>query len=59
MGIPTPHLVLVGADDLHLPLLKGEVAVATRRQHGDLLIDLRAVEEADDATLMEMVIRCR
>ena len=59
VGIPTPQLVLVGADDLYLPLLRGEVAVATRRQHGDLLIDLRAVDEADDATLMEMVIRCR
>jgi L-seryl-tRNA(Ser) seleniumtransferase len=59
VGIPTPQLVLVGADDLYLPLLRGEVAVATRRQHGDLLIDLRAVEEADDATLTEMVIRCR
>jgi hypothetical protein len=59
VGIPTPQLVLVGADHLYLPLLKGDVPVAARRQHGDLLIDLRAVDEADDATLTDMVIRCR
>lgn len=59
VGIPTPQLVLGGADHLYLPLLKGKVPVAARRQHGDLLIDLRAIDEADDATLTEMVIRCR
>ncbi len=58
-GIPTPQLVLAGEDHLYERLLRSSTPVAARRAEGDLVVDLRAVEPADDKVVIEMVSRCR
>ena len=58
-GIPTPQLVLAGEDHLYERLLRSSTPVAARRAEGDLIVDLRAVEPADDDVVIEMVSRCR
>lgn len=58
-GIPTPQVVLEGEDHLHGRLLSAPSPVLGRRQDKDLVLDLRAVGEEDDATIAEMVAACR
>ena len=52
MAVPSPVLVLEGGgEDLWPALVGSDPAVVARRDAGDLLIDLRAVDEDDDAVL--------
>ena len=52
MTVPSPVLVLEGrGEDLWLALVGSDPPVVARRAAGDLLIDLRAVDAADDAVL--------
>jgi L-seryl-tRNA(Ser) seleniumtransferase len=59
VGIPTPQVVLEGADHLHARLLAAHHPVLARRQEKDLVIDLRAVDSEDDDLVVEMVTSCR
>jgi L-seryl-tRNA(Ser) seleniumtransferase len=58
-GIPTPQIVLEGEDHLHGRLLSAAQPVLARRHEKDLVLDLRAVAEEDDATIAETVAACR
>lgn len=60
-GIETPLIKLVGdADDLWRRLLGSATPVVARRHEGHLLLDMRAVDPADDATLgAAMAEACR
>lgn len=61
MTVPSPVLVLEGRGEELWPALVGsDPAVVARREAGDLLIDLRAVDEEDD-TLLSATLRtlCR
>ena len=52
MTVPSPALVMQGRGEELWPALVGsDPAVVARREAGDLLIDLRAVDEEDDALL--------
>ena len=54
MTVPSPVLVLEGrGEDLWPLLLRIDPAVVTRRSAGDLLVDVRAVQEDDDGRLAE------
>ena len=58
-GIPTLQMALPGEDHLYERLLRASTPVAARRADGDLVVDLRAVDPADDEVLVGMVRRCR
>ncbi len=57
-GIPGPQIVVRGASNLFARLLSLTPAIATRRVAGDLMLDLRAVDPADDAVIMTAVQEC-
>lgn len=56
--IPSPQVRLTGRQDLYECLLTGDIPVLTRRDAGDLVIDLRAVETSDDEVVAGAVRRC-
>ncbi len=56
--IPSPQVRLAGRQDLYECLLRGDSPVLTRRDAGDLVIDLRAVEADDDVVVASAVRRC-
>lgn len=58
MTIPGPIVRVDGADAIYECLLAADTPVLARRDDGDLLIDLRAVEPADDETIAEAIARC-
>ncbi len=56
MTVPSPVLVIEGrGEDLWPRLLEVDPAVVTRRSAGDLVVDVRAVDEEDDAVLAGLV----
>ncbi len=57
--IPTPQLRLPGEDSLYGALLRYERPVIARREQGDLVVDLRAVDPSDDQTVTEAISACR
>lgn len=59
VGLPTWLVVLEGGDNLFECLLASEIPILTRREGGDLLIDLRSVDVDDDQRLIDAVMQCR
>jgi hypothetical protein len=57
--IPTPQVRLSEGQSLYSCLLDQERPILTRRDGGDLVVDLRAVEPADDAAVAAGIGRCR
>lgn len=57
--IPGPVVRIEGGQGLYECLLQGEVPVLTRRDSGDLIIDLRAVDPEDDRTIIDRLQACR
>jgi L-seryl-tRNA(Ser) seleniumtransferase len=59
--VPSPVIVIDGETDRrYLALLAASTPVVGRREAGSLVIDLRAVFEADDAALIEaLAVTCR
>ena len=56
MTVPSPVLVIERrGEDLWPRLLETDPAVVARRSAGDILIDVRAVEEEDDGTLSALI----
>ena len=47
-GIPSPVIAFNAGDDAFRALLRGTPPVLTRREAGNVLVDLRAVSESDD-----------
>lgn len=58
-GITTTQIVLEDEDHLYLPLLRSAQPVAARREDGNLILDLRSVDLADDEAIIDMVRQCR
>jgi L-seryl-tRNA(Ser) seleniumtransferase len=58
VSIPGPIIRLESRDDLFEPLLGRDVPVLTRRESGDLLIDLRAVAPGEDDLVAQSVSEC-
>jgi hypothetical protein len=57
--IPGPVIRIAGADDWFDRLLAGDPPILARRDSGDLLIDLRAVDPEDDGTIADRLLACR
>lgn len=57
--IPSPVIRITGADDWFDRLLAGDPPILARRDSGDLLIDLRAVDPEDDGTIADRLLACR
>ena len=57
--VPTWLVVVDGRDDLFECLLAGDQPILTRREGGNLVIDLRTVDAEDDQTLIDTITRCR
>lgn len=57
--IPSPRVRLVSGHDLYECLLDHDPPVLTRREAGDLLVDLRAVDPEDDQTVTSAIAKCR
>ena len=58
LTIPTHLVVVAGRDDLYDCLLAAETPVLARRDSGDLVVDLRTVDSADDELVAETLARC-
>jgi L-seryl-tRNA(Ser) seleniumtransferase len=59
-GIPGPVIALPGGDDARLRLLGGDPPVVARLDRDRLVVDLRAVAPADDATVAKAItVACR
>lgn len=58
IAIPTPHVRIESRQDLYERLLDQDHPVLTRRDSGDLVVDLRAVDPSDDAAVADMIRRC-
>ncbi len=58
IAIVSPLVRLAGRQDIYGALLEADQPVLTRREGGDLIIDLRAVEPEDDAAVAAAVTRC-
>lgn len=58
MPIPTPQLRLPGRQDMFECLLGQDRPVLTRREGGDLVVDLRAVDPSDDEVAAAAIRRC-
>ena len=54
-----PVIRIAGADAWFDCLLSGDPPVLARRDSGDLLIDLRAVDPEDDRMIIERLLACR
>lgn len=59
VSIPGTIVRLKSEDDLFQVLLSTERPVLTRRDAGDLIIDLRAVSPEDDGLIASAVLECR
>jgi L-seryl-tRNA(Ser) seleniumtransferase len=59
IGIPSPLIRQPGEQALFDCLLRGEPPVLARREAGDLLIDLRTVDHADDVLVAKAILGCR
>lgn len=57
--IPSPLVRLPSGDDLYECLLDHDPPVLTRRESGDLVVDLRAVDPEDDETVASAIAACR
>lgn len=57
--IPSPVVRVSGRQDLFQCLLAADTPVLARRDAGDLVIDLRAVEPNDDETIVAAILKCR
>jgi L-seryl-tRNA(Ser) seleniumtransferase len=58
-SIPGPIIRLAGDDDLFEALLRIDQPVLARRDRGDLVIDLRAVDPDEDGAVSAAIARCR
>ena len=58
-GLPTSLVVLEGRDDLFECLLAADTPVLSRREDGNLVMDLRTVDFEDDQALIDTVMKCR
>lgn len=58
MTISSPVIRIDGRDDLYEPLLALDTPVLARREDGALMIDLRAVEPADDERIVKAISAC-
>lgn len=58
IAIPSPQVVLKSRQGLFQCLLTQQRPVLARRDAGDLVIDLRAVDPADDETVAAAIERC-
>lgn len=56
--IPSPTIVLEEGDRRFRCLLQSSPSIVARREEGKLLIDLRCVDEGDDETLADALLRC-
>ncbi|HEU4319505.1 MAG TPA: L-seryl-tRNA(Sec) selenium transferase [Acidimicrobiia bacterium] len=56
--IPTPVLRIEGRQDMFEPLLDADPPVLARRDAGDLVVDLRAVDPEDDNRLAAVLAAC-
>jgi L-seryl-tRNA(Ser) seleniumtransferase len=59
MSIPSPVVRLADRQDLFPCLLASKTPILTRREAGDLIIDLRASEPADDELIVDAILKCR
>jgi len=59
LSIPTPVLRIPGGDRLFEELITQDHPVLTRREGGDLIVDLRAVEPPDDDRVVAALEKCR
>jgi L-seryl-tRNA(Ser) seleniumtransferase len=59
MSIPSPLVRIAGRQDLFSRLLGTAAPILTRRDSGDLVIDLRASEPEDDEVIVDTVLKCR
>lgn len=57
--IPTPQVRLKSGQGLFECLLRQETPVLARRDAGDLVLDLRAVEPGEDETVIAAIDQCR
>lgn len=57
--IPSPQVRLPSGHDLFECLLDQDPPVLTRREAGDLVVDLRAVDPGDDETVSSAIMKCR
>lgn len=56
--IPTPQMRLQSRQDLYQCLLAADRPVLTRRDTGDLVVDLRAVDPAEDEMVAAAILQC-
>ena len=59
LWIPTPVLRIHDGDKVFSALLDEDIPILTRRDRGDLIVDLRAVEPGDDDVVATALARCR
>lgn len=59
MTMPSPVLVVAGGDAVWHALLAARPAVVARRDGGELLVDLRAVDPDDDRHIAATLAACR
>ncbi len=57
--IPSPQVRLPSGQNLFECLLGQDRPVLTRREAGDLVVDLRAVDPEDDETVSSAIVKCR
>jgi L-seryl-tRNA(Ser) seleniumtransferase len=59
VGIPSPVIRYEGGQGMFERLLQLDPPIVTRREAGDLLVDLRAVDPADDVVVAKAILECR
>jgi L-seryl-tRNA(Ser) seleniumtransferase len=59
MEIPSPVIRIEGGHGMFACLLAAETPILARRDAGDLIIDLRAVDPADDELIIGALLKCR
>lgn len=59
VAIPSPLVRISGRDDLFERLLDYPEPILTRRDEGDLMIDLRAVDPDHDQLVIDTILKCR
>lgn len=57
--IPSPQVRLPSGHDLFECLLGQDRPILTRRDAGDLVVDLRAVDPEDDEAVISAIVKCR
>ena len=57
--IPSPQVRLPSGHDLFECLLGQDPPILTRREAGDLVVDLRAVDPEDDEAIIDAIVKCR